>query len=70
MPPFFVLVRGDSAQSWTRIAGPYDTAAECRVSVDTVLASHPGARVIVVDVVRSFRAAVTVSQDPTPTVSP
>lgn len=63
MPPFFVLARTEPRQPWAVVSKPLPTAAEAAPIVQATLAAQPGARLVVVDVLRSFQASVQVTQD-------
>lgn len=65
----FVLVKGRPDAPWGAIAGPVDVAG-ATAAVQGYNGLQPGARVAVVQVVRTFQVALQVTQDAQPVITP
>lgn len=69
MPDLFVLAKAPPVNAWQAVAGPVD-AAGAGAAVTRALEQLPAGRVVVVRVIRSFRASVTTTEDQTATADP
>ena len=65
MPALFVLSKPLGAGAWSLVAGPVD-ATLARQAVDVELQKAPTARVVVANVIRSFRATTATTEDADP----
>lgn len=66
MAALFVLTKAAGAAAWSLATPMPVDAATARQAVDVELGKTPTARVLVVNVVRSFRAQTTTAEDADP----